>query len=59
MDAGPDGLQDVTGGRVVPYLLFSNGHDGRHAVRVAVTPIRVVCQNTLNLALRKADLFIA
>jgi len=45
----------LLGEEVVPYLLFSNGHDGRHAVRVAVTPIRVVCQNTLNLALRKAD----
>ncbi len=46
--------QTVLGDEVVPYLLFSNGHDGRHAVRVAITPIRVVCNNTLNLALSKA-----
>ena len=36
------------------YLVFSNTHDGSGAIRVAITPIRVVCQNTLNLSLRTA-----
>lgn len=44
----------ITGERISPYLLFSNTHDGSGAVRVALTPIRVVCQNTLNLALSTA-----
>ena len=44
----------ITGERISPYLLFSNTHDGSGAIKVAVTPIRVVCQNTLNLALQKA-----
>jgi phage/plasmid-like protein (TIGR03299 family) len=34
------------------FLLFSNSFDASSPVRVSVTPIRVVCNNTLNLALR-------
>mgnify|MGYP004528983199 FL=1 len=44
----------ITGERISPYLVFTNSHDGSGAVRVAITPIRVVCQNTLNLALTNA-----
>ena len=44
----------IAGEKISPYLVFSNTHDGSGAVRVAVTPIRVVCNNTLNLALDTA-----
>lgn len=44
----------IGGERISPYLVFSNSHDGSGAVKVAVTPIRVVCNNTLNLALSTA-----
>ena len=44
----------ISGERISPYLLFSNTHDGSGAIKVALTPIRVVCQNTLNLALAGA-----
>lgn len=44
----------IAGERISPYLVFSNTHDGSGAVRVAVTPIRVCCNNTLNLALKTA-----
>lgn len=36
------------------YMVFSNSHDGTGAIKVAMTPIRVVCNNTLNLALNSA-----
>lgn len=44
----------ISGERISPYLLFSNTHDGSGAVKIALTPIRVVCNNTLNLALSAA-----
>lgn len=45
----------IAGERISPYLVFSNTHDGSGAVRVAITPIRVCCNNTLNLALATAQ----
>lgn len=44
----------INGEKVEPYLAFSNSHDGSAAITVAMTPIRIVCMNTLNLALRQA-----
>ena len=44
----------ISGERIRPYLVFFNSHDGSGAVKAAVTPIRVVCSNTLNLALSSA-----
>lgn len=34
------------------FLFVTNDHRGLDAVRVGVTPVRIVCQNTLNLAMR-------
>lgn len=44
----------ISGERISPYLVFTNTHDGSGAIKAALTPIRVVCQNTLNLALSTA-----
>ena len=45
---------EVGGDPVRPYVLLMNSHDGSTAVIAATTPVRVVCQNTLNLSLRRA-----
>ena len=44
----------ISGDEVTPYMVFMNSHDGSGSIKVAMTPIRVVCQNTLNLALNTA-----
>lgn len=36
------------------YILFTNTHDGSGAVMALFTPIRVICQNTLNAAIKGA-----
>lgn len=42
----------ILGDEVTPYLVFSNSFDGSGSIRVAMTPVRVWCKNTLNLALK-------
>lgn len=46
--------EEILGDKFDNFLVFSNSFDGTGAIRVAVTPVRVVCQNTLNLALGSA-----
>lgn len=43
----PNGVND----KVNTYLLVHTSHDGSLSVQASVTPVRVVCQNTLNAAL--------
>lgn len=45
---------EILGDKVDPYIVFTNTHDGSGAVRVATTPVRVVCNNTLNFAMKTA-----
>jgi phage/plasmid-like protein (TIGR03299 family) len=44
---------NILGDKLDPYLLFTNSHDGTSAVVAKITPVRVVCANTLNLALQE------
>jgi len=46
----PQGANDKT----KLYLIVWTSHDGSVAVQAAITPVRVVCQNTLNLAMKGA-----
>jgi len=45
------GSTRIVGDDVVDhYLLLSNSHDGTRRVSISMTPIRVVCWNTLNMS---------
>jgi hypothetical protein len=44
----PNSPQD----KINDYLIFSNTHDGSGGVSVLFSPVRVICQNTLNMALK-------
>ena len=47
----PNGVSD----KVKTYLLINTSHDGSIAIQASITPVRVVCQNTLNLALGRGN----
>lgn len=42
---------DVFGDKIDNYLVFTTSHDGSTGVKILFTPIRVVCENTLNAAI--------
>ena len=44
----------IAGDEIMPYFVIMNSHDGSCSIKAAMTPVRVVCQNTLNLAFRNA-----
>jgi len=45
----------IQGDEVAKYVVLSNSHDGSTAVQMFNTPIRVVCENTLEMAVSAAS----
>jgi phage/plasmid-like protein (TIGR03299 family) len=48
----PGSFSPIAGDKIEQYVCLYNTHDGTLPCSVMFTPIRVVCQNTMNLALR-------
>lgn len=49
----------VNGDPVENYLVFTTSHDGSSGVKILFTPIRIVCQNTLNAAIKNSNNYIS
>lgn len=50
LDKFGENARDVLGGEVVPFGMIANNHNGRRGCLLQLTPIRVVCANTLGAA---------
>lgn len=46
--------QNILDDLICSYIFVSNSHDGKSSVKVGVTSTRIVCDNTLQLAIREA-----
>lgn len=44
----------VAGDKHIPYLVMASSHDASMAMKALLTPVRVVCMNTLRLSLSRA-----
>lgn len=49
----------VNGDPVENYLVFTTSHDGSSGVKILFTPIRVVCENTLNAAIATSTNYVS
>lgn len=51
-----DDMDIIPGDTIQRYLLLANGHDGITGIMIQPTPIRVVCENTLNASLATGNI---
>ena len=49
----------VDGDPVDNYLIFTTSHDGSSGVKILFSPIRVICQNTLNAAIKTSTNYVS
>jgi phage/plasmid-like protein (TIGR03299 family) len=54
----PESIEPIPGDRVDGYFLVMTGHNGSIPLTARLTPIRVVCENTLNVAVRQDEALI-
>lgn len=49
----------IQGDAIENYLVFTTSHDGSSGVKILFTPIRVVCENTLNAAIASSTNYVS
>lgn len=46
---------EILGDSFTPNLIFQNGFNGKIALKAAIVPLRIICQNQFNIAFKEAD----
>lgn len=49
----------ILGDEITPHLIFQNSFNKKYITKVAIFPLRIVCQNQFNVAFRQAENTIA
>ena len=45
----------ILGDEFTPYVIFQNGHNGLYSLKMAICPLRIVCQNQFNMAFKESN----
>ncbi|SEW16653.1 DUF932 domain-containing protein [Chitinophaga arvensicola] len=51
----PDYIKVAQDDLIEKYIFLYNSHDGTGSIKIAFTPVRIVCANTLNAAMRNCQ----
>lgn len=47
--------KDILGDKIENYMFFTNSHDGSKSLMAGISSVRVVCNNTLQMAIKNAE----
>lgn len=45
----------ILGDSFKPHVIFQNGHNGGIAIKAAICPLRIICQNQFNISFRQTE----
>lgn len=46
---------EILGDSFIPHIIFQNGFNGKIAVKAAIVPLRIICQNQFSIAFQESN----